>query len=360
MRPKQWSAWQSKGMMDRSATVGGPAQSALVGAFGVHGQETAGFETPSVWPHRGECRGTATRDPRGSCPSTYPFRQPSQRIDPVSDIVREGEDPRAHMKSPLMRESLVSKRVAKQTMAETEWKILPDVNVLYLGGQAIVDRGKSAVMPLLDEIVKARRQHKLILGVGSGARIRHTYHIALDVGIPTGGLAMVAGGVDEQNTTMIQCLLAQHKGIVLSKDHMLHLPLWLESGMIPILNGMPPYHFWEPPAGRMRVPAHGTDIGIYLVSEVLGARSMIFIKDEDGIYTDDPKKNPDAEFIPKIGVQELIDRNLPDLPIEPHLLTAMLNARHTRQIQIINGLKPELLPQALAGEHVGTIVSVDD
>ncbi|MCA9101176.1 MAG: hypothetical protein R3C10_26435 [Pirellulales bacterium] len=277
----------------------------------------------------------------------------------MSDIVREGNDPRAHMKSQLMRESLVSKRVAEQTVAESEWKILPDVNVLYLGGQSIVDRGKSAVMPLLERIVEARKAHKLILGVGSGARIRHTYHIALDLGLPTGGLAMVAGGVDEQNTTMIQCLLAQHKGIVLSKDHMLHLPLWLESGMIPILNGMPPYHYWEPPAGRMRVPAHGTDLGIYLVSEVLGARSMIFLKDEDGIYTDDPKTSSKAEFIPKIGVRELIERDLPDLPIEPQLLPAMLNARHTRKIQIINGLKPELLPQALDGEHVGTIVDAD-
>ena len=156
----------------------------------------------------------------------------------MSDIVQEGEDPRAHMKSPLMRESLVSKRVAEQTTAETEWKILPDVNVLYLGGQSIVDRGKSAVFPLLEAVVEARKQHKLILGVGSGARIRHTYHICLELGIPTGGMAMVAGGVDEQNSTMIQCLLAKHKGIVLSKDHMLHLPLWLESGMIPILSAM--------------------------------------------------------------------------------------------------------------------------
>lgn len=277
----------------------------------------------------------------------------------MSDIVQEGEDPRAHMKSPLMRESLVSKRVAEQTVAETEWKILPDVNVLYLGGQSIVDRGKAAVLPLLKQVVESRKEHKLILGVGSGARIRHTYHIALDLGIPTGGLAMVAGGVDEQNTTMIQCLLAQHKGIVLSKDHMLHLPLWLESGMIPILNGMPPYHYWEPPAGRMRVPVHGTDMGIYLVSEVLGARSMIFLKDEDGIYTDDPKTNAKAEFIAKIGVRELIERDLPDLPIEPLVLETMLNARNMRRIQIINGLKPELLRRALAGEHVGTIVDAD-
>jgi hypothetical protein len=37
----------------------------------------------------------------------------------------------------------------------------------------------------------------------------------------------------------------------------------------------------------------------------------------------------------------------------------MLSARHTRRIQIINGLKPKLLGRALVGEAVGTVISVD-
>ena len=49
-----------------------------------------------------------------------------------------------------------------------------------------------------------------------------------------------------------------------------------------------------------RIPPHRTDTGAYLVSEVFGARSMIYIKDEDGLYTADPKKDPNATFIPQI------------------------------------------------------------
>jgi molybdenum storage protein len=37
----------------------------------------------------------------------------------------------------------------------------------------------------------------------------------------------------------------------------------------------------------------------------------------------------------------------------------MRSARYIRSIQIINGLKPELLRRAVAGEHVGTIISAD-
>jgi molybdenum storage protein len=274
----------------------------------------------------------------------------------MSEIIKEGVGHRAHVTSPLMRESLVGKHIGPETSTNNELQILPDVNVISLGGQSLLDRGRGTLLPLLDVIVECRKQYKLILGVGGGARIRHTYHICLDLGIPTGGLAMVAGGVDEQNTRMLQSLLARHKGIALNKDHFLDLPLWLESGMIPIMTGMPPYHYWEPPTGKRRVPANGQDMGIFMISEVLGARSMIYLKDERGMYTDNPKTNPRAEFIPKIDARELLNMRLPDMIIETAVLETMLNARHTRQIQIVNGLQPELLPRALAGEHVGTII----
>jgi molybdenum storage protein len=258
-----------------------------------------------------------------------------------------------------MRESLLDKNVMASTETEHELAILPDVNVITVGGQSLLDRGKAALFPLVEEIVRCRKKHKLIVGVGGGARVRHTFHICLDLGIPLGGLAMVAGAVDEQNTRLLQSLLAKHKGITLNKDHFLDLPLWLEAGMIPIMTGMPPYHYWEPPAGENRIPAHGEDLGMFMVSEVLGARSMIFLKDEDGLYTADPKKDPNAKLIPYITAMELLDRNLPDLIIERSVVETMLKARHTRRIQIINGLKPQLLRRALNGEHVGTVIDAE-
>jgi len=34
---------------------------------------------------------------------------------------------------------------------------------------------------------------------------------------------------------------------------------------------------------------------------------MIYVKDEDGLYEDDPKKNPNAKLIRKISARELLD-----------------------------------------------------
>jgi len=275
----------------------------------------------------------------------------------MAEIFKEGDGRRTHIKSPLMRESLMDRKILAATDSEQVISILPDVHVVHIGGASILDRGKDAILPLLDEVVRCRREYKIILGVGGGARMRHTYHIALDLGIPTGGLAMVAGAVNEQNRYMVQAVLAKHGGVVLHKDHYVVLPLWLASGMIPILSGMPPYHYWEPPAGPNRVPHYREDFGMFMVSEVLGAASMIYVKDEDGLYTADPKKDSAAAFIPAITAAELLARNLPDIIIDRSVVENMLHARNTRRVQVINGLKPELLGRALAGEPVGTVIT---
>ena len=115
----------------------------------------------------------------------------------------------------------------------------------------------------------------------------------------------------------------------------------------------------------MRVPAEGlippyrTDAGCYLLAETFGCKAMIYVKDEDGLYTGNPKTKLDAEFIPQITVDEMKAMNLHDAVLEFPVLDLLQAARHVRSVQVINGLKPGNLTRALAGEHVGTIISAD-
>jgi molybdenum storage protein len=67
---------------------------------------------------------------------------------------------------------------------------------------------------------------------------------------------------------------------------------------------------------------------------------MIYVKDEDGLYTADPKTDRSARFIPEITVEEVEAMGLVDLVIEHSVLALMKNAEHRRSIQVINGLKP--------------------
>ena len=80
---------------------------------------------------------------------------------------------------------------------------------------------------------------------------------------------------------------------------------------------------------------------------------------ERGLHDKNPKTHPDATFIPKIHARELLDRDLPDLVVEPIVLESMLNAKTVQQIQIINGLERGNLQRAMEGEHVGTIIHAD-
>jgi molybdenum storage protein len=238
-------------------------------------------------------------------------------------------------------------------------QILPQANVLKIGGQSFIDRGRAAVFPLIDEIVANLGRHEMIVGTGAGTRARHAYSVGLDLGLPVGVLSVLGTFVSMQNARMIHYLLARHGIPFIEPAQFAQLPLYLAERGAAIFFGMPPYIYWHKNPKVGRIPPHRTDTGVYLVSEVLGTRSMIFIKDERGLYTADPKKDRGARFIPRATVGELLQMDLQDLVVERSVLELMQNARNRRQIQVINGLEPGNLTRALDGEHVGTIITAD-
>jgi molybdenum storage protein len=255
-----------------------------------------------------------------------------------------------------MRESLVDKNVIARTEAPVS-SILPDVNVIQIGGHSIMDRGRSALLPLLEEIVANQAKHRMIIGVGAGVRSRHIFSVGLDLGLPTGALAALSAKDSAQNAYMVSCLLAKHGFVYLEAPFVVQLlPAMLAAARGAVFNGIPPYSLWEHPPLVGKLPPHGSDAGSYLVGEVFGARSVIFIKDVDGLYAADPKTDPEAEFIQQARAQEIIDRKLRTLPIEPVVLDLLTRAKLARSIRLINGLRPGNLTRALNGESVGTLI----
>ena len=240
------------------------------------------------------------------------------------------------------------------TETEQVFRPLPRLNVIKLGGQSIIDRGRSALLPILQEIVAARRESELLVMTGGGTRSRHVYAIALDLGMPTGVLAKLGESISEQNALMVALLLAPYGGIKVGHDDMVKLPSYMALGAIPVMHAMPPYGLWEEPAVSGRIPPHRTDAGAYLTAEVVGGKRCILVKDERGLFTADPKKHPEAEFIPEIEVNELLSRDLEDLPIERSMLLALARSDTMHEVLMINGLEPGNLTKALNGENPGT------
>ncbi|MBA3393246.1 MAG: uridine kinase [Deltaproteobacteria bacterium] len=270
-----------------------------------------------------------------------------------------GGDGRTHINSPLMRESLQNKGVLATTDSDRDLQIFPDVSLVSIGGQSIFDRGKEAILPLVAELVeiKADKTIKFVVGVGGGTRVRHTISIAVDLGLPVGGMAQLVGAMEELNAILLNTLLAPHGSMPMQRDHFWDLPLYFDAGITPIAISVPPFHFWEPPPTEGHLPMHGSDFGLFQLAEVLGMKQAIFVKDEDGLYDKDPKHHKSAKLYNKITLAELM-KNMPAENILDHeLYEAFLTAKSLKRVVIVNGLKHGQLTRALRGEDVGTVIT---
>ena len=271
-------------------------------------------------------------------------------------LVRDRDGKRLHIKSKLMGESLVRKSLFDDMEMPPQLRLFPDVNVVKIGGQSLCDRGIKALPAIIKEIVSAKKKHKILLTTGGGTRSRHIYAIGMELGMPTGIIARFASTISEQNALLIATLLAPWDGIRIHQDDILKLPTYYSQGCIPVTHGMPPYDFFALPPDKGRLPVHRTDAGTLLIANLIGAKSCILVKDEDGLYMENPKTNPKAAFIPAIGAKELLRMDLDDLVIERSCLEILINSEAIDKIQIINGLKKGNITKALAGKRVGTII----
>jgi molybdenum storage protein len=266
-------------------------------------------------------------------------------------------DTATDLEALLMQRSLTDVQLLATAEAAADYRILPDATVIKIGGQSIIDRGRAAVYPLVDEIIAVRKTHKLLIGTGAGTRARHLYSIAAGLNLPAGVLSQLGASVADQNAAMLGQLLAKHGISAVDGAGLSAVPLYLAEVNAVVFSGMPPYSLWIRPAAEGVIPPYRTDAGCFLVAEQFGCKAMIYVKDEDGLYTANPKTSKGATLIPKISVDEMKAKGLHDSILEFPVLDLLKSARYVRQVQIVNGLVPGNLTRALAGQHVGTIIT---
>ena len=268
----------------------------------------------------------------------------------------EQNDGRHHIKSMLMRESLLDKDLQRSTETPV-YRMLPEAYVVKIGGRSILDAGREIVYPVVEALIQCLKDKKLIIGVGGGVRSRHVFSIGIDLGLPSGVLAQLAMSDALGNAHILGALLSPYGVVAIPPEIFGHLlPLFIQSAPGVIFNGVPPYSLWEHPPALGRIPPHRTDAGSFLLGECFGCKSLVLVKDVDGLYDRDPKTHSDANFISEISSAELRERHLETLPFDRVLVDLLDNARLLRSFQIVNGLHPERIEAALAGEHIGTII----
>ncbi len=263
---------------------------------------------------------------------------------------------RFEMESKLAGESLVRRGLMRKTAGVWQIRIMPDLNVIKIGGHGVIDYGRDVIYPLIEEIGELSRNHKILIATGGGARTRHILDVGIDLGMPTGVLAELAGKISEQNAIMMSLLFSRYNGVRISTGDLLNLPSLISLGMLPVVQGTPPYGLYEHPPELGSIPPHRTDTGAFLMAEVVGAKNCILGKNVNGLYTENPFINPDAEFIADITADELLKMDLEDMVLEHMAVRLLRDAVHVKEIKIVNAHVPGNITKAVNGEQVGTII----
>jgi uridylate kinase len=111
--------------------------------------------------------------------------------------------------------------------------------------------------------------------------------------------------------------------------------------------------------GRVAILAAGTGNPFFTTDTCAALRAaeldvdlLIKATKVDGVYSDDPEKNPDAKLFEKISYDDLINKNL---RILDHSAVS-LSRDNNIPIIVLNIFKKGNMAKAICGEQVGTLI----
>ena len=100
-----------------------------------------------------------------------------------------------------------------------------------------------------------------------------------------------------------------------------------------------------------------------IVAELVGADALVILSDIDGLYTADPRSNPDAKLISDVdeitdGLRAMAsgagsDRGTGGMATKLHAAEIAMNAGV--EMAVVNSYSPEILYKLFDGENIGTV-----
>ena len=99
-------------------------------------------------------------------------------------------------------------------------------------------------------------------------------------------------------------------------------------------------------------PFFSTDTAGMLRAAEIGADVVMMAKNIDAVYSDDPKKNPNAVKLEEITYKEILDKNLKVIDAA----AAAFGRENNIALHIFGITDPENLIRAIKGEKIGTII----
>jgi len=217
--------------------------------------------------------------------------------------------------------------------------------VISVGGSILVPQGEDIqrIQSLASSLLSLASDRQLFVVVGGGRYSRAYINMGRALGGSEEVLDSMGIQVTRLNALLLKLALRSSGPVPETVEEAAEM-----DGRIVIMGGT--------------VPGHTTDAVSAMLAVETGADVVVNATDVDGVYTADPKKNPEAERIPRISFSELEamvrdaeGRAGAHVPFDPKGVRLLME--HGKKLVIVAGRDAEALKMAVEGDYsIGTLV----
>ncbi|OGT51834.1 MAG: UMP kinase [Gammaproteobacteria bacterium RIFCSPHIGHO2_12_FULL_42_13] len=228
--------------------------------------------------------------------------------------------------------------------------------LLKMSGEALMGGGEIAISPaVLNRLAKEVHEvHKLgvqiaiVIGGGNFCR---------GVALSEVGISRITGDHMGMVATIMNAL-ALRDAFERSDIPVRILSAVAVGGMVDLFHSRKAMHHLE--QGRVLIFSAGTGNPLFTTDSAASLRGIEINADVvlkatnvDGIYSEDPKKNPNAKLLPRITYKEALEKEFAVMD-----LSAFCQCRDYKMpIRVFNIQKPGMFLKVVMGEDIGTLVS---
>jgi uridylate kinase len=221
----------------------------------------------------------------------------------------------------------------------------------------VISLGGSILIPKLEEhriadyvpvLKKIAAKCRLYVVVGGGGEARRYIDVARNLGVDEGTSDEIGILITRLNATILIAALGEAAYPKVAESHA-EAKMFGETKKIVVMGGI--------------TPGQTTDAVAAVLAERVQASVFINATSVNGVYEEDPKKNPKAKRFDRLTPQELLEivgalglgagsNNVLDI------IAARVVERSGIPLVVLDGTKPETLQKAiLDGTFVGTVIS---
>jgi uridylate kinase len=220
--------------------------------------------------------------------------------------------------------------------------------VLRIGGSVVASPVNTKLMSKYTDVVKKLKEqnHEVAVVVGGGSLAREFISIAKNLRLDMRAQDEIAISVSR---LFAQLFLTTLENLACSKVAVTldDAAKCLSDGKIVVMGGLK--------------PGITTDAVAALVAEHVGGELLIKGTDQDGIYSRDPRKYPDAVKLDNLSFDDLQgvfsqSRHKAGMHqiVDPEAVKVL--KRERVKLVVVNGFNPENILLAVQGDKVGTVV----